>query len=318
MFLVFGDINEGHKAPYLIECPFIGTSPNSVSLVANPCDHAENNLKVLDIQPVDGVKRRFGVCSKQVFFDSKDSAIRFIEWVHMIRILGAEKIHFYYKYLHHDFFDIVQFFEKQGIVEALPYFDPSGISDVEFASCQTNMIEMNMLTDCFYRVKNLYDYVAVLDFDEVIMPVNEADMSWEDILKRFNDSEYHDAYISENLYYPEVGADPIEEVPSFMYMLQHIQRSQNFSDEGNAVKSLFGTERVLTVHNHSPHHCINDDHWCNLVYIPTNISQNSHYRNEMDKGTNFHITKVDKTIWKFKDVLLQEVQKTLKDTGFRP
>lgn len=244
--------------------------------------------------------------------------MRFIEWVHMLGILGAEKIYIHYKYLHPDFFDIVKYFEEQGIVEASPYFDPSGISDTIYDSWQMRLLEVNILTDCFYRVRNLYDYVTMLDFDEVIMPVNEEDMNWEDILKRLNETDNYDVYVSENLYYPDISAELIEEVPSYMYMLQHIQRSQNFSSEGDAVKSLFRTERILTVHNHMAHNCINVNHTCDWVYFPQDIAQNSHYRNKVDETMNFHITKIDKTIWKFKDVLVKEVQKTLKNTKFRP
>jgi hypothetical protein len=168
---------------------------------------------------------------------------------------------------------------------------------------------------------NLYDFVAILDMDELIMPVMKEDMTWEDIIRRANVSEYRDAYVSQNVYYPEVGAKPIEEIPKYMYMLQHIERSKNFSNPGNAVKSIFGTERVLAVHTHMPHRCIHPKpyhYWCNLFDLPRNISQNSHYRDHMDKNTSFNMTQEDKTLWKYKDRLMQTVQKTLMDLDFAP
>lgn len=299
------------RYPYLIECPFEGTIPASVSLVAKRCDYAENNLKVLNAQPADGVKKRFGVCTKQVYFDNRDFGMKLIEWICMVRLLGAEKIHFHYTFLHPDLFEIVKYFEEQGVVEALPYFRMSG-------EWQQSLTEVNVLTDCYYRVKNLYDYVAILDFDEVIMPVNESDFTWEDIITRVNSSEYRDAYVSQNVYYPEVGAEPLEEVPKNMYMLQHIQRSQNFPGFGFAIKSIVGTERALTMHNHVPRHCWIDSKItrCNTIPVSKNISQNSHYRREMEAG-KFNVTIVDKTIWKFKDLLIKAVQKAVKATKFR-
>jgi hypothetical protein len=292
-----------------------------VSLVELPCDHAENNLEIINIQPADGVKKRFGVCTKQMTFENRNFATRFIEWVHMVRLLGAEKVHFSYDYVHPDMFEIINYFEEKGMVETWQYLNPTGISSSKHRRWQNNQLEVTMQTDCFYKVMNLYDFVAVIDIDELIMPVMAEDMTWEDIIRRANVSKYKDAYVSENVYYPEVGAKPIEEIPKYMYMLQHIERSKNFSYPGEAVKSIVGTERVLAIHNHMPHRCIRkkpNNIFCALHIFSTNISQNSHYRDHLDEGTTFNVTQKDKTIWKYKDQLIKAVQKTMKDLDFAP
>jgi hypothetical protein len=237
----------------------------------------------------------------------------------MMRLLGAEKVHFSYDYVHPDIFEIINYFEKKGLVEAWQYLNPTGIVDSRPSTYQGYQVQVITQTDCFYRVKNLYDYVAVIDMDELIMPVMEDDMTWEDIIRRANISEYRDAYVSQNVYYPEIGAKLVEEVPKYMYMLQHIDRSQNFSSRGAAVKSIFGTERVLSVFTHYPRYCLSKiQHNCNSYGLSTNISQNSHYRDHMDPNTTFHVTQKDKTIWKYKDQLLKAVQETLKATKFVP
>lgn len=287
-------------------------------MVAKPCDHAENNLKIINPQPSGGVKKQFGVCSKQVTFEKRESTTRFIEWVHLLRILGAEKIYFSFEYLHPEFYKIVNYFEEKGFVETWPYLDPSGISDSTFATAQTNLVEMNILTDCFYRVKNLYDYVVVLDFDEVIMPVNEDDFTWKDIIKRVKFSNYLDGLISQNVYYPDIGSSTFEDIPNYMYMLRHTQRSQTYSTNIQMLyKSFFRTERVLTVHNHSPLQCLTKTKRCCRHFIPHNISQSNHYRSHVD-GDNFKVIRVDNTIWKYKDELIKAVQETFKETGFKP
>jgi Glycosyltransferase family 92 len=240
----------------------------------------------------------------------------------LLRILGAEKVHFSYEYLHPDFYGVVNYMEDQGYVEAWPYFDPSGIADSRRDSWQTCLVEMNTLTDCFYRAKNLYDYIAVLDFDEIIMPVNETDMNWEEMITSFreaaNMSLYFDAYVAQNVYYPNVVNQKLDEnIPWYMYMLQHTERSKIFSPPGHQVKSFFGTERVLVVHNHAPHFCLNDKSWCNTYNMPISFSQNSHYRRNL-VGEYLEKRIPDKTVMKFKDPLIKAVQKTLKDTGFNP
>lgn len=49
---------DGH--PYMITCPFEREKklPISVSITENPCDKAENNMKIINNQPVNGVKKR--------------------------------------------------------------------------------------------------------------------------------------------------------------------------------------------------------------------------------------------------------------------
>ena len=232
----------------------------------------------------------------------------------MMQILGAEKIHFYYQFLHPDLFDVVKYFEEQGLVEAWPYFDPTGVVMVRNYPF-TVVTEKNMLTDCFYRVKNLYDYVAVLDMDEVIWPVNEGDMTWEDLITRVNSSEYKDAYISQNVYYPETDAKLIEGIPSYMYMMQHIQRHESASTNNAAAKSLFGTERVLAVHNHYPYFCIAPNHRCFREHVFENISLSSHYR--LGEGDKNEKLVTDNKIWKYKNQLIKAVQETMKATRFR-
>jgi hypothetical protein len=206
------------------------------------------------------------------------------------------------------------------VVETWQYLNPTGISNSDARTWQSYQLEVITQTDCFYKVMNLYDFVAIIDMDELIMPVMSEDMTWEDIIRRANVSKYKDAYVSQNANYPDKGAKPIEEIPKYMYLLQHIERSKNLSNPGEAVKSIFGTERVLTVHTHKPHHCIRLDsrkNRCKVFKFPTNVSQNSHYRDHMG-DPDLYITQEDKTIWKFKDQLIEAVQKTLMDLDFAP
>ena len=302
----------------MIECPFNGPAPTSVSLVEFSCDHAENNLKILDIQPTNGRKKRFGVCSKMARLDNRFFVIRFVEWIHMMQLLGAEKIHFSYEYVHPDLFKIINYFEQQGIIETWGYLNPSGIKDSELFSRQSRQLQVNVQTDCFYRVRNMYDFVAIVDLDEIIIPVTEVDLTWDDILKRAIKPHDVDAFVFRNVYYPDLGLKSKLEVPHFLYILQHTARSQNSSPPGDAVKSLFKTETVLTVHNHMPHHCIGSQtHNCKYYDVPINIGQNSHYRNHLDDKV-FNITQENRTIWKYKEKLIKLVEKTLTETEFIP
>lgn len=304
--------------PYLITCPLDveGKIPRSVSLTANPCDKAENLLHIIDEQPVDGIKKKFGVCSKYFTYESRSQGIRFIEWVHILKILGADKIYFYNRYVHRDFLKVLDYMEEKQLIRMWPYLEPSGISDMDPYGTQIFMLQSNVLNDCFYRIRNLYEYVVILDPDEVIMPVLEADHTWEDIMNHFKDMNMiPDGIRADNFYYPNIGAEPIPDVPSYHYMLQHIQRSVNYSGIGVASKSFHVPGDIKVTHNHCPLSCLTHDCWCNGM--PMDIAQLSHYRDFVD-DESFNATIEDKLMWKFKDELIEAVRETLDATKFIP
>lgn len=307
-----------HKLPYLIECPFDhnGKIPKAVSLTANPCDNAENLLKIIDNQPANGVKKKFGVCSKFITYANRDFGFRFAEWIHILRILGNDKVYFYNRFVHDEVFKVFQYFERKNMIELWPFLEPSGIPDMQAYGTQHFLLETNLINDCFYRVRNLYEYVAVLDADEVIMPVLETDRNWEDMFNSFDKSIKPDSYSFENVYYPNVDAEPLDEVPKYHHMLQHIQRSVNFSYPGEAVKSFNVPENIKVVHNHYGLFCFSR-HACWCYGMPTNISQLSHYRDHMDSAS-FNVTVENKLMWKFKDELIRDVKETLEATNFLP
>lgn len=101
---------EGAILPFLVTCPINVNNtkkPTTVSLTANPCDNAENNIKIIDNQPLNGVKKGFGVCCKSLSFSDRSYVIRFIEWVHILRILGADKITLFNQHVHPELFKIL-------------------------------------------------------------------------------------------------------------------------------------------------------------------------------------------------------------------
>lgn len=306
------------KLPYLIECPFNndGKIPTEISLAANPCDTADNLLKIIDNQPENGVKKTFGVCSKFITYENRNFGIRFIEWVHILRILGNDKVYFYNRFVHDEVFKVFQYMEGQKLIEMWPFLEPAGIPNMQAYGTQHFLLEMNMLNDCFYRIRNLYEYVVVLDADEVIMPVLETDRNWMDILISFNKSINPASYCFENVYYPNTEAEPVAGVPNYHHMLQHIQRSENFSFPGQAVKSFNVPEDIKVIHNHYALFCFSNHHcWC--YGMPTNISQLSHYRDHMD-SESFLVTVESKLMWKYKDELIRDVKETIEATNFIP
>ena len=90
----------------MLSCPALEADedrvPVSVSLVQTQCQQGvkpKNNLRILDRRPEKGEKRGIGVCSKSLSFVD-DASIKFIEWIELLRALGADKIMLSVLFLH--------------------------------------------------------------------------------------------------------------------------------------------------------------------------------------------------------------------------
>jgi Glycosyltransferase family 92 len=216
------DIPAKKRYPYFFACPLEPQSkiPSSVSLVLKACDQAENNLQIINNQPVDGIKKKFGVCTKQLNFLNRNIVIRFIEWIHMLRILGVEKVHGYSRFVHPDLQKAIENFEAKGFLEIKPFMEPS-TTLYQLQTAQTRTLELNLLHDCFYRNKGLYKYIAVLDTDEIFMPTND-DLNWHDMIGRIDNADSFDHFYIPYAYFSSDESLQTN-IPASLYMLQHVE-----------------------------------------------------------------------------------------------
>ena len=83
---------------YMLSCPALEAredrTPVSVSLVHTECQQGvkpSNNLRILNRRREDGAKKGIGVCSKSLSY-IQDGSSRIIEWIELLRALGADKI----------------------------------------------------------------------------------------------------------------------------------------------------------------------------------------------------------------------------------
>ena len=84
----------------MLSCPALEARedrlPVSVSLVQTVCQQGvkpTNNLRIFNRQRDGGVKKGIAVCSKALALSLlEDNSMKFIEWIELLRALGAEKI----------------------------------------------------------------------------------------------------------------------------------------------------------------------------------------------------------------------------------
>ena len=83
--------------PYLLSCDLpsshLNSTPISVSLVEEHCETPTNFLNIIFDPPAE--KKEFAVCVKGMGFPTEDLSARMVEWIEVLRALGADKIFLY-------------------------------------------------------------------------------------------------------------------------------------------------------------------------------------------------------------------------------
>lgn len=94
----WADKRDDLMSPYILSCPTLKEEedrvPVSVSLVQAECQKGtkpSNNLRIFNRHRPDGAKKGIAVCSKALSL-LEDNSLRIIEWIELLRALGAEKV----------------------------------------------------------------------------------------------------------------------------------------------------------------------------------------------------------------------------------
>lgn len=328
-------------------------APEMVSIVHEPCVRAKNLLRVVfesnEQHPMSGKpigamtpppskKRRFMVCVKTMDFLYVDMSWRLIEWLETMRALGADKVVFYDGQMHANMTRVMKHYmeSEPGFVELRPmslgrgephsgnHFHHYAMEADGFNRILNEMIPYN---DCYYRNMYKYDYIGVFDIDEIIMPLGNV-TNWSDLIDlayKVDDYE-RDAskcqdwasFCFRNVYFPRYPERPkvYKNLPSYYYMLQHVERVAEHCDRYAAVKCLHSTRYVIGLHNHFPLHRAGTGE-CDPKSVPIEYAQLQHYR-EPDNKTRLINPIIDDSIWRFQPQLQQRVFAKYQKLGFLP
>jgi len=194
-----------------------------------------------------------------------------------------------------------------------------------------DQIDLIPYNDCFYRNIYRYEYVGLLDIDEVIMPVKKN--SWAKMLEdavadmHRTDNKSISSFVFRNVFFlddmlpaEEAAEGYFKDIPRYHHMLQHVYRSTN---ETKMIKGLHNTEEVLTLHNHFPLSCIRG---CRAHRVNNTKAQMQHYRGDCypsakRSGKCAEIkadTVRDDNIWRFQDELVSRTAQVLRRLGILP
>lgn len=332
--------------PHLITCkpPKSAASgqiqriPQAVSVAEHICDTPSNILNVVYGKPPESAaKLPFAVCVKGLDFPYIDISARLAEWLEIQRLLGAHKVYMYDIAIHPNVRKVLNFYQSEGFVEVRPITLVGGVVGIPYlqhwmlslTKFNKRLNELIPYNDCFYRHMYEYEHIALVDVDEIIMPLGEL-RSWHDIVQVSvaystpkNCTHGFAALCFRNSYFPfktdnftitsttELDDLDASVVPSHMFFLGHTYRASNYSRRGFAAKCLHRTSKVLTLHNHYPIEYMNT---CRSLDVPTTVAHMQHYHDfQPDKEFN-GLTK-DYSIRRFEKPLIERTTRVLQKVG---
>ncbi|XP_047999686.1 uncharacterized protein LOC125236801 [Leguminivora glycinivorella] len=329
----------GELQPYLLACvlPVAARAkrPAAVSLVERPCDQATNCLQVQFDVPPDCSQKELAVCVKGLDFPRDDLSVRLVEWIELVRLLGADQVFFYQVQVHPNMSKVLEYYRARGAVEVTPITLPAErgagrgwaprLRDKYLKKKKTmheRRMELVSYNDCLYRHMYHYRWLALLDVDEVIVPLQDPD--WSSLLKRVlplaeltraawqsPPSSYHVSHV----YYLETQGWELD-VPRHMYMLQQVYRARHLSGPRAHVKAFHETSRVVALHNHLPRACLGGV--CASLAILPEHARLQHYRGERRPGGGGGAPVRDAALRRWAARLVPRVAAVLADLQLTP
>jgi hypothetical protein len=180
----------------------------------------------------------------------------------------------------------------------------------------------------------VYQYVVLLDIDEVIMPLKHH--TWLPMIEEFktnikNRSVPYAAFSARNIYFLEdlntanrtklfSESSDLLDIPPYFHILRHVQRSSHYTKAGLYVKSFFDTDHVIAVHNHFPLSCFQR---CRTIEIDITLAHLQHYRKDCVKSLRklclleHRLNRTqDTNVWRYKHELIERASLTLRELNF--
>ncbi|KAL7012492.1 hypothetical protein ACKWTF_014883 [Chironomus riparius] len=319
--------NKKGASPYLISCEVpLSVPPSHVSLVERRCGSANNLMKVKNKRPKRNKKEAFIVSVKRFEF-TDDISLQIIEWSEILKILGVNKVEFFVHFCHSNVLNVLKFYESEGFMNIKFIKYPSDFQNERKKNWhQYSQNQLISYHDTFYEHMYSYDFMVPMDTDEFIMPLRDKDRTWNDLLKRTiqksrkKKKQKFDCYPVDNHYFllqSSYQNEAIAGIPKNLYFLPNIYRANNFTKNGGNAKTFMKMDRVLTVHNHFPFSCLDDqnDFKCKRFGVAREDGQLSHYRvNCTNKECKESIDDPvrDESLWKFKDEIVENVRDVIE------
>ncbi|XP_075042440.1 glycosyltransferase family 92 protein F13G3.3-like, partial [Mixophyes fleayi] len=279
-------------------------------------------LKIQNTNHQDNVPRKFQydflVCVSAMF-GSYNNVLQFIQSMEMYQMLGVKKVVIYHTDSSPVMKKVLSYYTKAKFVDLIPWpitsflnvsmgwHYPDHPGDLHYFG------QTAALNDCIYRHMYRSKYIALIDIDELILPVIHED--WSEMLDYLLSVDpTTNIFIFENHVFPTTLKDksnpltPVEwtSVPGFN-ILQHVYREPNRPYEINPTKMLVNPRSVVKASVHVPLDFSGEQH-----QVSSDIAKLCHYRKPKQKDLQRDFLIEDNILSKYEAVLVKRVNRVLK------
>ena len=107
--------------------------------------------------------------------------------------------------------------------------------DLNYIICQT------LFSSAYLRNMYRYEYITLLDTDEVIVPTNLT--NWADLMEQLlTESGDKSSWVFRNVYFFDDMLEKAEggllpDIPHYLHMMQHVYRSDQHTPPGHYIKA---------------------------------------------------------------------------------
>ena len=268
-----------------------------------------------------------GVCGPLLY--GTVDPYRLIEWLEMLKLLGVETIVMHNHSMDQSTADIMKVYKDEGLVELRQVRQQGIVGFLGEDKYRDDIYAIGtiLLTDCMYRNMFRFDWMAVLDLDELIIPRNHRNYS--SLLKELNQNQnyqnrvgfkfLHADFILDSVLNPQLA----EGVPWQMAIPRHQQRFGVMRPTFHA-KSIIKPKLCTAMHYHICRgHVPNIDR---AIVVSNDNAMDCHFRSKLCPDNarnytqclaalNYGVPLVDNIALTFKDGLYKAMNPQLRRLG---
>lgn len=226
--------------------------------------------------------------------------LRIVEFFEIYKLLGVPKFYVYYLSSTSEVKKIIDFYEAEGLIEVFDW----ELNGYHFENNFRYGGIFSALNECVYRARvvDSFQYAAIIDFDEVLMPFkNNSLVNFIESLGK------HSEYIFSNTFFHKYMKDddsstPDDAVNRFLYTQSRIERTQVYI-KTSRTKYVVNTEEAIEIGNHHTWRTVSSD----TFYVPEDLGLLFHYRDNLVRNEEIETKNVDFSARRFGSKLWNRV-----------
>lgn len=266
------------------------------------CTSASADIPVLNRQPPkESEKKMFGVCLQSPVY-GENGLQQIIEYIEMNQALGADIVNLYvmdmdklvWNFLH-------THYVKKGLIHLLKWKKVEKWVPLHYFG------QSLIMHDCLYRNMYKVKYLAVVDLDEVILPLQHR--NWPELFNSISGLADHHSFRFGNCFYVKNEGDkpsnsnvPCDKVHMPKYFERTSRRNCFCSDQYiYRPKYMVQTELIIDMFVHWVCQAIKGDEY----KVPRRVAVNAHYRETLPNDCNDKASTHDQTALQYQSAVLR-------------